>query len=125
MAEIAYSVVEEEEDQISMVEMMGTTMEAIIGITTKEAPMTANGVITTTAMENRAVTITTTNGAIIIIIRAPQEPGNKPNVLDAQPAVMDLETNPEVVATVGPFLTRFNGVHLNMLMNIQVRISRK
>ena len=32
---------------------------------------------------------------------------------------MDLETNPEVVATTGPFLMKFNGVHLNKILNIQ------
>ena len=32
---------------------------------------------------------------------------------------MDPEMHPEVVATMGPFLTRFNGVHLNKLLDIQ------
>ena len=63
MVEITYLVVEEEEDQISGVKMMGTTMETIIGITTRAAPMVANGVITTT----------TANGAILITVRTPQE----------------------------------------------------
>ena len=45
--------------------------------------------------------------------------GNKRNVLDAQQAVMDTETHPDVVATMGPFLAIFNGVHLNKLLNVQ------
>ena len=64
VVEIPYSVVEEEEDQIGGMEMTGTTMETIIGITTGSAPMTSNGEITTTS---------TANGAIIRIISPPQE----------------------------------------------------
>ena len=32
---------------------------------------------------------------------------------------MDPETNPKVVCTMGPFLTRFNRVHLNKILDIQ------
>ena len=32
---------------------------------------------------------------------------------------MNPETNPEVVATMGPFLARFNRVHLNKILDIQ------
>ena len=32
---------------------------------------------------------------------------------------MDPEKKPKVVATMGPFLTRFNGVHLNKILDIQ------
>ena len=73
VVKINYSVVEDEEDQISGVEMTDTTMETMIGIITGAATMTASGVITTTTTANGAITITMVNGAIIITIRAPQE----------------------------------------------------
>ena len=68
VVEITYLVVEEEEDQISGVEMTVTTME-----TTVVAPLTDNGVITTITMATGETTITTTNGAVIIASRGPQE----------------------------------------------------
>ena len=63
VVKITYSAVEEEEDQISGVEMTDTIMETIIGIVTGAAPMTASGVVTTTPA----------NGAIIVTISSPPE----------------------------------------------------
>ena len=59
---ITYLVVEEEEDQISGMEMTVIILETIIGITTVAAPMAANGIITTITAANGGIIITTANG---------------------------------------------------------------
>ena len=73
VVEIPYLVVEEEENQISGVDMTVTIMETMIGITTVAAPIMANGIITTITMANVGITITPPNWAITITITHPEE----------------------------------------------------
>ena len=119
MAEITFLSGEEEEDKVSGVEMMVTTMETITGTSIVMEPRANDGPWNNHNNNNGQGGYNSNNGSWGYINNNQGQPGNKQNVPDTQPAVVNPETHPMVIASMGAFLTRFNGVHLNKILEIQ------